>query len=151
DHLGVISETEYGANGNWAQNLSQYGIFANTSYSIDGSYRFDNGYRPNNDLKLWNFAGHMKQKITAQGRIYVEVSSLDMPSGDLAQYYNQNQASTTQRVKERQLPNVLFGYHHEWSPGSHTLLLASRFDDELDIDDSNPALLFLRTQVSLFT
>jgi outer membrane receptor protein involved in Fe transport len=52
------------------------------------------------------------------------------------------------RVKEQQEPNLLLGYHHEWSPGNHTLFLAGRFDDTLELDDSSPSLLFYRTFVS---
>src|SRR5262249_7409788 len=31
-------------------------------------------------------------------------------------------------------PTVLAGYHHQWSPGNHTLLLAGRFDDRVESD-----------------
>ena len=72
-------------------------------------------------------------------------------SGDLAQYYYQTNASKTLQAEERQEPSVVLGYHHKWSPGNHTLLLASRIDDTLVLNDSNPALLYLRTFVSPFT
>lgn len=150
DHLGIYSDTEYSSHGDWVLNGSQYGVLGNTSYSLDGYYRNERGYRPNNDLELWNFAGHLKQQITPEDSIYLEVSAFDSRSGDLAQYYSQSEASLTQRVTERQTPNVILGYHHEWSPGSHTLFLGGRFDDTLTIGDTAPNLLFLRTQVSVF-
>ena len=151
DHLGIFSDTEYSSHGDWVVNGSQYGVLGNTSYSLDGYYRNDRGYRPNNDLEVWNFAGRWKQQLTPQDSVYAEVSTLDLKSGDLAQYYSQSEASTTQRVREWQTPNIMLGYHHEWAPGSHTLLLAGRFDDTLKIEDSDPGLLFLRTQYNVFT
>ena len=144
-HFGVFSDTEYNSNGDWSQSASQYGYFGDTSYSLDGYYRWDNGFRPNNDLELWNFGGRVKHELTPQDGLYLEVSTLHLQSGDVAQYYDQSEASPTQRVREEQTPNILLGYHHEWSPGSHTLFLGGRFSDTLEIEDANnTGLLFLR-------
>ena len=78
--------------------------------------------------------------------VFFQVSYFDAESGDLAQYYNQARASQTLRVTEKQRPNLLAGYHREWAPGSHTLFLATRFDDTLTLNDSAPAIFFLRTR-----
>jgi len=43
----------------------------------------------------------------------------------------------THRAEEKQEPNLLVGYHREWSPGNHTLILLSRIDDKLNLNDSN--------------
>src|SRR6185436_19173259 len=56
-HAGLYSDTKYNSNGDWIENASQYGVFGNTSYSLDGYFRWENGFRPNNDMELWNFAG----------------------------------------------------------------------------------------------
>src|SRR6185436_12313059 len=40
-------------------------------------------------------------------------------------------------VEEHQRPNLFAGYHHEWSPGMHTLLLGARLDDTFDLKDQN--------------
>ncbi len=37
----------------------------------------------------------------------------------------------------------MLGYHHEWSPGVHTLLLASRLDDEFSVFNPAQATYFL--------
>ena len=42
----------------------------------------------------------------------------------MAQYENQASANPGLRVTETPEPNVFIGYHREWAPGSHTLLLA---------------------------
>src|SRR6185503_15347741 len=44
---------------------------------------------------------------------------------------------------ETQEPIVLAGYHHEWSPGNHTLLLAGRLQDTLLVDNPTQRTLFL--------
>jgi len=151
DHLGLFSKTDYASNGDWVENASVYGVEGNTAFSLDGYYRTENGYRPNNDLDLWSIAGRIKQQVTEQDSIYLEVSAFESKSGDLAQYYSQSDASTTQRVHEEQEPSILFGYQHEWEPGVHTLIMGSRIQDTLSINDSDPNLLFYRTQVNLFT
>jgi Flp pilus assembly protein TadD len=151
DHLGLFSDTEYFSRGDWIQSGSQYGSVGNTDYAIDGSYRSENGFRPNNDLQQTDLAARLKQQLTAEDSVFLQVSYFDMNSGDLAQYYDQTSASSTLRVTEKQEPNLLAGYHRDWSPGNHTLFLFARLDDKLTLDDSDPALLFLRTFISPFT
>ena len=155
--LGVFSQTEYFSSGDWIQNGSQYGLIGKSSYSIDASYRTEQGQRPNNDLEQLNLAARFKQQITEKDSLFFQISYFDSESGDVAQYYDQHaqiagalHPSTTLRVTEKQEPNLLLGYHHEWSPGNHTLVLGGRFDDTLTLRDSNPALLFLGTAISPF-
>ncbi len=148
NHIGLFSSTEYLSSGDWVQRGSQYGVIEQSSYSVDAFYRTENGQRPNNDLEQLYFTGRFKQQITPQDSVFLQGSWFDSESGDVSQYYNQDSAGHGLRVKERQEPNLLLGYHHEWSPGNHTLFLGGRFDDTLDLDDSSPKLLFYRTFVS---
>lgn len=150
-HHGVFSATDYSSQGDWRQSASQYGNFDHTAYSFDASYQNLNGDRPNNDLDQLGLSVRVKQEITSQDSLFVQLSYFDSTSGDVAQYYDPASASSTVRVHEKQLPNLLVGYHREWSPGNHTLVLAGRFDDTLEITDSAPAFLWLRTAVSPFT
>ena len=158
DGLGIFSSTEYNSHGNWLQSASQYGFFGNSSYSLDAFYRSENGYRPNNDLEQLNLAARFKQQITDKDSIFLQIDYFDATSGDVAQYYDQYaqipgamHPSTTLQVKETQEPNLLLGYHHEWSPGIHTLVLGGRFEDTLRLRDSNATPLWLETEVSPFT
>lgn len=151
NHFGLFSQTEYFSNGSWVESGSQYGIYNNMSYSLDAFYNHDNGQRPNNELEQLNLAARFRFQITEKDSLYAQVSYFKSESGDVAQYYYQTNASQTLQVEERQEPNLVLGYHREWSPGNHTLLLASRFDDTLVLNDSNPALLYLSTLVSPFT
>jgi len=150
NHLGASTDTQYASSGDWRTALSQYGVVGGTSYSVDGLYNDINGQRPNNDFTQWSFSSKVKQELTAKDSVYVEVSTLDLKTGDVAQYYDQDQASKTLHVTERQTPNVLLGYHREWSPGHHTLVFAGRYDDTLTLGDTDPKLLYLRTSQSIF-
>jgi tetratricopeptide (TPR) repeat protein len=151
NHFGLFSETAYFSNGSWVENASQYGIYGNMSYSLDAFYNTDNGQRPNNELEQLNLAVRLRYQITEKDSVYAQVSYFDSESGDVAQYYYQTNASRTLQVTERQEPNAVLGYHREWSPGNHTLVLAGRFDDTLKLNASDPALLYLQTFVNPFT
>ena len=147
DGLGVFSHSEYSSRGDWLESASQYGVFGNSGYSLDAFYRSENGFRVNNDLDQLALAARFKQQLTDKDSLFLQVGYYNAESGDVAQYYNQASASATFRGKEKQEPSLLVGYHHEWSPGSHTLFLGSRFDDTLTLTDPHPSLLYLRTFV----
>jgi len=137
DGFGVFSSTEYTSQGDWIQSGSQYGIFGNSSYSLDAFYRSEVGQRKNNDLEQLNLSARFKQQITDKDSIFLQIGYFNSESGDVAQYFYQTNASTTFRAKEKQEPSLLAGYHREWGPGSHTLFLFSRFDDNLKLSDAN--------------
>ncbi len=130
DHFGLFSSTEYFSSGDWVQSGAHYGNVGNLSYSLDALYRTEQGQRANNDLEQRAFDFRFKQQLTSKDSVFFQAGQSEFSSGDLAQYYNQANASTTQRVTEKQEPTLLLGYHREWSPGSHTLFLAGRFDDQ---------------------
>lgn len=137
NHLGVSSGTEYWSRGDWLQYGSLYGTIGNTGYALDANYRSENGERPNNDLTQLSLSARVKQQLTPADSVYVEASYFESEGGDLAQYYDQSSASPTQREKEWQRPNLLFGYHHEWRPGIHTLFLGGRLDDTFELTGSS--------------
>ncbi|MDB6032821.1 MAG: repeat protein [Verrucomicrobiales bacterium] len=151
NQIGLFSDTEYWTRGSWIQRGSQYGTFGNTSYALDVDYRTDNGWRPNNDYGQLAVSARLKHQFSPKDSVYFEVGQSDVSAGDVAQYYNQNSASRTFRVNEKQVPTLLAGYHHEWSPGHHTLFLAGRFDDSLTINDSASPLFYLQTLTSPFS
>ncbi|MBI4657453.1 MAG: hypothetical protein HY735_01180 [Verrucomicrobia bacterium] len=143
DRFGVLSLTEYRSRGDWAQAGSQYGNFGNSGYALDAFYRTENGQRPNSDLSQLTWSAKVKQQISPQDSVFFQSLSYDSEFGDVAQYYNQASASRTQRVTEKQEPNLFAGYHHEWAPGSHTLLLFGRLEDTLTRSDPGSSALFL--------
>jgi Flp pilus assembly protein TadD len=129
DKLGFSSLSEYFSNGDWFQRASQYGNFGSFGYALDADYRSLNGWRPNNDVESTTAFVKAKEQITPKDSILFQGIYYNFEAGDVAQYYDQQSASQTQRVKERQEPIIFAGYHHEWSPGVHSLLMFGHFDD----------------------
>lgn len=152
DGPGISSITEYQSSGDWLQAGSHYGTFGNFSYAIDVAYRTERGLRPNADVFQLTTWATFKYQLTPRDTLLLFGNSYDAEFGDVAQYYNHYgrltnapAPSRTQRVKERQEPNLFLGYHHEWVPGVHTLLLVGRLDDTLLRDDANaPIRVFSR-------
>lgn len=143
DRFGVSSSTEYLSRGDWLQTASQFGTFGNSSYSLDLNYRSENGERPNQDLESLTWWASFKQQLTPKDTVFFQTVYTDFKAGDVAQYYDQRQASTTQRITEKQEPNVFAGFHHEWLPGVHTVFLAGRLDDTFVRTDSANPVRFL--------
>ena len=84
----------------------------------------------------------------------------DYHSGDNFQYYdwrtsavsNQTSVRTNFTFDEFQTPIIVGGYHHEWSPGIHTLLLAGRLlNDQRFSDLAVPELIIFKGTVSNVT
>jgi len=136
DGLGLYSSTEYLSRGAWQQYGAQYGRLGGTSYSIDGYYRTDPGQRANNDLEQRYGSFQLKQEITPADTVYLEVVLTEATFGDLSPVYDPDtEGNRLVRHEETQQPLLLLGYHREWSPGHHTLLLAGRFQDTLEMQN----------------
>jgi Tfp pilus assembly protein PilF len=149
NHMGVSSSTEYRSGGDWFEKASQYGNSGNFGYAFDAEYRLQNGDRPNNDLEQTAYDIKAKEQLTPQDSVMLEAQIYDSGFGDVAQYYNQAGSiagapapSATFRATETEKPNVFIGYHHEWSPGSHTLFLGGRLNDTFAYNDPNAQILF---------
>ena len=143
DRLGLSSSTEYASHGEWIQSAAQYGTFGNSSYAVETFYHTDQGQRPNNDLEQFATVVNFKQQLTPSDSLYLRTSFYDAETGDVNQYYDQSQANPGLRTRESQQPVVLAGWHHEWGPGSHTLFLAGRLQDTLEVDNPYQRTLFL--------
>ena len=146
--FGVVSSTEYLSRGAWTQSGAQFGTFGNFSYDLEAFYRSDPGQRVNNDIEQRQLSLALKQQLTPQDSVYLQVQQYEAESGDLAQYYDPSMASPSVRVKETQEPIVGLGYHHEWSPGVHTLFFATRLDDTFSFtNQTQPTLVAFRPDV----
>lgn len=138
DGFGISSETTYFSTGEIKETASQYGTFGNFSYSLDTDYLFDNGRRPNNEITRSETYFQTKVQLSPQDTIFFQTKYQDVRQGDLIQYYNQGDAMHDAHFRELQQPAILLiGYHHEWAPGIHTLLLAGRLADEISFKDLN--------------
>jgi len=152
DGFGVASDTEYLSRGAWTQSGAQFGNFDNFSYDFEAFYRSDPGQRVNNDVEQRELSLVTKQQLTPQDSVYFKISDFQMESGDLNQYYSSAMASPGVRENETQEPIVSIGYHHEWSPGVHTIFLATRINDDFALTNpTEPTLVAFRPDVDPIT
>ena len=142
--FGFSSLTGYGSGGDWSQAATAFGSFAGFSYALDGQYVSQNGQGPNNDQEDYQSSFTVKQQITSSDSVYFQAGYFHGDSGDVAQHYDPTNAIIGLRVKEEQDPNLFIGWNHEWSPGSHTLLLLSRLTDRLSLTNPQPSVLFMQ-------
>ena len=144
DRFGVVSSTEYLSRGAWTQSGAQYGIFGNSSYSLEAFYRSDPGQRPNNDVEQRQLSLLLKQQLTPRDTFVLQAIQAEISGGDLFQFFDQSSAARDVRFEEKQEPILTLGYHHEWSPGVHTLFLAARLDDRFSFTNSAQPTLVAR-------
>jgi tetratricopeptide (TPR) repeat protein len=138
DRFGISSTSTYFGTGEIRETASQYGVYGNVSYSLDTEFQYDNGRRPNNEITRSESYGQVKLQLTPQDTIFFQTKYQDTRQGDLAQYYDQRDGAPGLHFRELQQPAILLaGYHHEWAPGIHTLLLAGRLADEIFFNDLN--------------
>ncbi len=135
---------EYRSGGDWNSAASVFGQVAGLGYALDSQYRTLSGDHPNGDSERLEFSAQAKQQLGSDDSLYVQAGWMDLESGDASAPYDPATASPTLRVAERQEPSLYLGWHHEWAPGHHTLLLASRLTDHFTLTDSDHPLLFLR-------
>jgi tetratricopeptide (TPR) repeat protein len=145
NRVGLVSQTEYASRGDWIQSAAHYGIYGDFAYALEEDYRFAHGQRPNNDLEQLTLSLHLKQQLGLDDSLYFQAVYYDADGGDLARVYDPENPAyyrSRYRFQENQEPLLLAGYHHQWSPGQHTLLLGGRLQDELSAQDpSQPVLL----------
>jgi Tfp pilus assembly protein PilF len=133
--FGFSSGTEYSSQGDWSQSALHSGSLDRSAYAVESTYRNRNGMRPNNDFEQTAVEARVKQQISTQTSVYVQAGYSEGSGGDLAPYYDGNAYNPGFRSRETQEPLILAGLHHEWHPGSHTLILAGRLQDTLRVTD----------------
>jgi hypothetical protein len=135
--------TEYSSSGSWLQQSSIHGTVEKASYAVDSSYESFHGTSPNEWRERWDLSLQFKERVTRQDDLFFQASTMDMSSGDTARHYDPQQSNPGLLAKEQQVPNLYAGWHHTWSPSSHTIFLAARVDDTFELHNPEPALLFL--------
>jgi outer membrane receptor protein involved in Fe transport len=145
DGFGVASDTEYLSRGAWTESGAQFGTFGNFGYDFEAFYRSDPGQRTDNDIEQRQLSLTMKQQLTPQDSVYFNVQQYESEYGDLFQHYDPSMANQNVRYNETQNPNISLGYNHEWSPGVHTLFLATRLNDDFSLTNPTaPTLITFR-------
>ena len=123
DRFGLTSATEFHDNGEWTQSASQYGHKGDSAYSLDLNYLNHNGYRPNQDNEVIDLRARIKNQLSRKDSVYFDLDYNERERGDLRRVHSEDEIDPTLRSTEKQAPNVLLGYHRQWSPGSQTLAL----------------------------
>jgi hypothetical protein len=155
DGLGFSSVTDYFSTGEIREIASQFGTFGNVSYALDAEYLYNNGLRPNNRISRFEGSGTFKLQLGPQDTVLLQARYTDYESGNVFQLYDpsvvgretsmevpgldgrlhkvvtKNVPANTYDFQEE--PSVLLaGWHHEWDPGNHTLLLFGRLATQQD-------------------
>jgi len=148
DGLGIASSTLGRSDEKSVRELvSQFGTFGRTSYAFDLDYENKKGVRPNNDLQDIEWYTTIKQQITPQDTLLALIKYEDYHSGDNFQYFDPHNPTNGLRrhfdFEENQHPIAVAGWHHEWSPGMHTLLLGGRLENDQRFSDRSARQLLL--------
>jgi tetratricopeptide (TPR) repeat protein len=137
DRIGIFNSTEYRSDGQFRELASQFGSIGQTAWSLDLDYQHNEGVRVNNELDRIEWYSTLKQQLTPQDSILFLTKYQDYHSGDNFQYFYPTNARPHFQFDEEQKPIALAGYHHEWQPGVHTLLLAGRLENEQRFSDQS--------------
>jgi outer membrane receptor protein involved in Fe transport len=92
-------------------------------------------------LERIEFYTRAKFAVTPSDSLFLLTKIQDYDSGDNFQYADPADASPNFRFQEWQTPLALGGYHHEWHPGSHTLFLGGRLENEQRFRDRANSLV----------
>jgi Tfp pilus assembly protein PilF len=143
--LGVINQTAWASNGDWLERGAQFGRFGNFAYALDAYYRVEVGQRINADLEQLALTASIKQQLGPADSLFFQATWYDAESGDVLQRYDPGTANSGLRIAERHEPLIAVGFHHEWQPGAHTLLLISPWNNTLTYrNPQHESLLFIR-------
>ena len=126
NRVGVVSDTTFLSRGAWMEAGAQFGTVNNFSYDFESKYFYDPGQRADNDREERDLMLTVKDQITPQDSAFFSFEEEQNNSGDVNEHYAHPTAPSDVRFDQSQSPNLVFGFHHEWSPGVHTLFLASR-------------------------
>jgi outer membrane receptor protein involved in Fe transport len=148
DGAHFSSATEYLSRGAWQQAAAFYGTHGNTSYSLEADYLSDNGQQPNSDFERRIFSLQVRQQVSSMDTAYLQIVDQQSQGGDTAQYYDPAQTNPDFRFEDEQSPALLAGWHREWSPESHTLLVGARLDDVFKISNANQPVFALAHNAS---
>ncbi|MBN2505511.1 MAG: TonB-dependent receptor [Verrucomicrobia bacterium] len=130
NRIGLLSATTCRSDGQLSQIASQFGNAGNTAWSLDLDFQHNDGSRPNNGLDRIEWYSTFKQQLSPRDSVLLLAKYQDYRAGDNFQYFDATNARPYYRFDEFQSPILLGGYHREWAPGIHTLLLGARLHSD---------------------
>ena len=152
--VGFATDSQCFSDGRLRLTASQYGTVGNLSYALDGYYSYDRGRRPNNEFSSAGTFGTFKLQLGPQDTVFFQAEVSDLETGDVTQRYNpkdvkRDRPALTLDFEEKQDPGLLLaGWHHEWNPGNHTILLLGRLGARQKLTEEDTSQFLLRSDVT---
>lgn len=145
DKFGISSRTEYFSYGAWKQAAVQYGTYRNSSYAIEGNWLWDPGETHYRENEQRFYSATVKYQVTQRDGLLIDIRDVWQEFGDIRQRYNPNQAIRGLWATERQEPNILVGFDHQWSELHRTLFVAGRVNRSFDYTNKHSGVYLLTT------
>ncbi len=137
-------ETVVFDDGEWRQTLSHTGNLGDTNYALDvKAHRFP-GKSRNQDFARDEVTAQVAHQLTPDDTVVATAYYENTRGGDLRVGVPPGLEDLERRFHDKQLPILTTGYRHHWRPGSDTLVMAARLEDESGQDNprSEIPLLF---------
>lgn len=127
--LGFTSETEYLSRGAWSQVAAQYGHLPNLDFAVEADYLSEPGGGADPDLEDLTTWTQVKCRLDQDDTVYFlgvthEVRGEGPDAWDAQGIYRRA------GQREDQLPLMSLGWHHEWSPEHHLMVLLTSLNSE---------------------
>lgn len=149
NRLGLSSSTEYRSDGQWRERATHAATLGRFGYALDVDYQHNDGVRRNNELDRLEWYSTLKYQLTARDTLFALIKVQNYHSGDNFQHVDASTVRPHFTYDEEQHPIAVAGYHREWSPGSHTLLLGGRLEnDQRFRDERVPALMIVTNSLT---
>ena len=130
--------------GEWRQTLAHTGNFGASNYALEvTNHRFP-GEGVNQDFARDEVTAVVSHQFTPDDTVVASAYYENTRGGDVRVGVPAGLEDPALRFRDKQLPLLTVGYRHHWRPGSDTLMLAARLEDESSQDNSRstiPALV----------
>lgn len=121
--------------GEWRQTLSHTGNFGASNYALEvTNHRFP-GEGKNQDFTRDEVTAVASHQFTPDDTMVVSAYYENTRGGDVRVGVPAGFEDLESRFRDQQLPILTAGYRHHWRPGSETLAMVARLDDDSRFDD----------------
>jgi tetratricopeptide (TPR) repeat protein len=134
---GLRSVTEFRSDGQVRERAAQAGRWDRAAWSLDLDYEHHDDRSVNNGLDRLEWYSTFKFDWTARDSGLLLTKWQDFSSGDTLPHRSPAETRPAYRFEDEQHPIVVGGYHREWGPGQHTLLLGGRLASTASLHDAD--------------
>lgn len=143
DGLGFSSRTEYQSSGLWYQSAVQFGTYGNSSYAVQGDFLWDPGETPHREREFRFFSATFKHQVTLRDSLLLDIRDTWHQHENSDRPYDPRLTAAGFRALERQEPDLIVGWNHEWSPEHRTLFAASQINRSFDYTAAHAGVYLL--------